>query len=338
VSQPPALTGDHPDRVLARLAKLARRYQRWVAARPGDVKALPVNRDLRLRVMRGRRVAEDVMVLHLGDGALLPAWQPGAHLDVHLASGRQRQYSLCGDPADRYTYRIAVRRIGAGSTEMHDLREGDSVLARGPRNAFPFAPAARYLFLAAGIGITPILPMMRTAAARGADWRLVYCGRSRSSMPFLDEISRLDPGRVRIRTDDVDGIPTAGDLLDDDGASVYLCGPPPLLNSIRDTFRGRALHFERFSPPPVVNGEPFEVELARTGDVLPVPADASALSVIQERLPGVGYSCRQGFCGTCRVGVLAGDVVHRGGATFGYTDDSMLICVSRGRGRITLDL
>lgn len=336
MSAPPSLDGDGPDRVLARLAWLTSRYQRWIASRPGDVKARPVNRDLRLRVAELRRPADDVVSLRLTSGSPLPRWQPGAHLDVHLPSGLRRQYSLCGDPADRYSYRIAVRRIGVGSGEVHDLAEGSELVVRGPRNAFPLAPARRYLFIAAGIGITPILPMVK--AAQRADWQLVYCGRSRASMPFLDEIARLDPSRICIRADDVDGVPTADELLGDTDASVYLCGPPPLLNSVRDRFRGRELHFERFSPPPVVNGSSFEVELARSAQVLTVPAETSALSAISERLPGVAYSCRQGFCGTCRVRVLAGEVERRGAARFGHTEDSMLICVSRGHGRITLDL
>ncbi|KAA9154191.1 oxidoreductase [Amycolatopsis acidicola] len=320
-----------PSPGLRRLARAAEHYHRWIISRSRDVRVRAVNRDLRLRVERVRREAEDVVSLRLANGSPLPTWRPGSHLDVHLPSGRRRQYSLCGDPADRFSYRIAVRRIGAGSAELHALTEGDELTVRGPRNAFPYAPADRSLFIAGGIGITPILPMVK--AARG-DWRLIYCGRSRDSLPFLDE---LPEDRVRIRTDDEHGVPDAAELLDGFDGSVYLCGPAPLLEAVRRTHHG-PLHFERFAPPPVVDGRPFEVELARTGDVLPVPADASALSVVQERLPGVAYSCRQGFCGTCRVRVLAGEVDHRGGATFGHTEDSMLICVSRGTGRITLDL
>lgn len=332
---PLSLTGTGPDRALTRMARMTRPYRRWVAARGGDVHARGVDRRLRLRVAKIRQEAEGVVSLRLTGSGPLPRWQPGAHLDLQLPSGRKRQYSLCGDPADRFGYRIAVRRIGAGSTEVHELAEGDEITAHGPRNAFPFAPAKRNLFVAAGIGITPILPMVH--AARHTDWQLVYCGRSRESMPFLDEIGRLDPARVRIRTDDAGGPPTPEELIGDHPV-VYLCGPPPLLEGVRHAFRGEQLHFERFSPPPVVDGAPFEVELARTGGVLTVPADASALAVVRERLPGVAYSCRQGFCGTCRVRVLDGTVEHRGSAVFGHTEDSMLLCVSRGRGRLTLDL
>lgn len=334
---PHSLSGAGSDRALANIAGFTGRYRRWVTRHGGDVRARAVDRDLRLRVAKVRREAEDVVSLRLTapDGHPLPRWQPGAHLDLRLPSGRTRQYSLCGDPADRSGYRIAVRLIGEGSREVHALREGDLVTARGPRNAFPFAPAPRNLFIAAGIGITPILPMV--LAAQHTDWRLVYCGRSRDSLPFLDEIACLDPARVRIRTDDVDGVPSPQELLGDHQV-VYLCGPPALLEGIRGTFRGAQLHFERFSPSPVVDGAPFEIEFASTGEVLTVPADSSALAAVRERRPGIAYSCQQGFCGTCRVGVLGGSVEHRGSAAFGRTEDSMLLCVSRGRGRLTLDL
>jgi hypothetical protein len=116
-----------------------------------------------------------------------------------------RQYSLSGDPEDRFTYRIAVRRLGIGSQEVHSLAEGDVVTVHGPRNAFPFIRAPRYLFIAGGIGILPMLH-----AAADADWYFVYCGRSRASMPFLDEIERLDPDRVWIRPDDEYGMPVSG--------------------------------------------------------------------------------------------------------------------------------
>lgn len=302
----------------------------------------PVDRTMRLTVLEARREADDVAGIRLGapDGRVLPRWQPGCHLDVLLPSGRRRQYSLCGDPADRRAYRIAVRRLpdgGGGSVEMHELKEGAPLTVQGPRNAFPFLAHERYLFLAGGIGITPILPMAATAERLGADWRLVYTGRTRASLPFLDE---LPAGRVTVRTDDEDGVPSAADLLGDvaDGTGVYCCGPAPMIDAVRAGAGDRAtLHYERFAPPPVTGGKPFEVELRRSGRTLAVPADRPALDVIREALPDVAYSCRQGFCGTCRTRVLSGDVDDRAAADRG--DDSMLICVSRATGgRIALDL
>jgi ferredoxin-NADP reductase len=193
---------------------------------------------------------QDVIALYLrrSDGGRLPRWHPGAHIDVHLPSGLVRQYSLCGDPASQDAYRIAVRRIpdgGGGSLEMHDLRVGATVTTHGPRNAFPLtvpgygSPAQRFRFIAGGIGITPILPMLGLASSLGVDWTMVYAGRSRDSLPFVDELARFGD-RVQIRTDDV-GLPTASELLGDcpDGTAVYACGPAPMLTAIRSALAGR---------------------------------------------------------------------------------------------------
>jgi ferredoxin-NADP reductase len=305
----------------------------------------PVNdRRLSLVVRRVAEEASGVVSLRLStaDWSPLPSWQPGCHLDLELPSGTVRQYSLCGDPDDPFTYRIAVRLLGTGSREVHALAPGDVVSVRGPRNAFPFIRMRRYLFIAGGIGITPILPMVQLAAARGADWHLVYCGRSRSSMPFLDEIDGLDSSRVWIRPDTEYGVPVSGaELLTQalPDTRVYCCGPPPMIAGVR-VDRGSGLHYERFSPPPIRDGHPFSVELRRSGLVLQVPADRSALDVIRSSIPSVAYSCRQGFCGTCRVRLLAGEVQHHDSV---LTDDerqgAMAICVSRGRdSRVVLDL
>ncbi|HWE89120.1 MAG TPA: PDR/VanB family oxidoreductase [Pseudonocardiaceae bacterium] len=317
-----------------------------------------VDRELRLVVAQRRVEAEGVVSLTLAAaaGGELPRWQPGCHLDLHLASGLRRQYSLCGDPADRKHYRIAVRRLdaaGGGSREVHDvLTEGSPITVRGPRNAFPLVLTGPTLFLAGGIGITPILPMAREAARRGVDWRVVYTGRSRDSMPFQDELAQLaemsgnHPDRVLVRPNDEFGIPDPAWLLADAprGGAVYVCGPRRMLTGVRETFAdcaATALHYERFSPPPVVDGTPFELELARSGTVLAVPADRPALDVLIDARPDVAYSCRQGFCGTCKVRVLAGEADHRDRR---LTDDQraagdMLICVSRAHGdRLVLDL
>ncbi|RFU40911.1 oxidoreductase [Actinomadura logoneensis] len=306
-----------------------------------------VDRSTTLVVQAVRKAAEDVVALTLAapDGAVLPAWHPGCHLDLRLPSGRRRQYSLCGDPADRRTYRIAVRRIpdgGGGSVEIHDtVSEGDLLTVQGPRNAFPLVPRDRYLFIAGGIGITPILPMVHAAHRAGADWRLVLSGRSRATLPFLDELAELPADRVTLRTDDVDGPPTCASLLEDatPGTAVHVCGPAPMIDGVRAACPpGATLHYERFAPAPVTGGRPFEIELARSGRVLEVPGDRSALDVVREERPDVAYSCRQGFCGTCKVRVLGGDVDQRAPSD-PPGDDTMLICVSRAtQGRLTLDL
>jgi ferredoxin-NADP reductase len=313
------------DRLMASLTGIAAAY-RWVSGVSGRYRP-PVtefDRDLVLRIEAARTEAEGVVSLRLVplDQAPLPVWRPGAHLDLRLPSGRVRQYSLCGDPEDRTYYRIAVRRIPTGeggSLEVHEkLRAGSVVTVRGPRNAFPFVASPRYLFVAGGIGITPILPMVRRAAATGSgvDWRLVYTGRDRASMPFLAELEALDTDRVWIRPDDEFGIPASGsELLEGmpEGASVYCCGPVPMITGIRldlASSTGQAVYLERFSTPPIVNGKPFQLELRRTGVTLDVPADRSALDVVREALPDVAYSCRQGFCGTCAVRTPAGESVR----------------------------
>jgi ferredoxin-NADP reductase len=248
---------------------------------------------LKLVVAERRMVAPDVVALRL-TGQDLPAWLPGCHLDLHLASGLRRQYSLCGNPSED-DYRIAVRRIGVGSAEVHSLREGATINVRGPRNAFPFVAEGPILFVAGGIGITAILPMVHESARRGLDWRLVYTGRSRDSMPFLDE---LPTERVEIR---IGAQPGLLDQAHPRGA-VYCCGPTSMLEAVRRDFASKRLHFERFSPPPIVDGRPFTLELSRSGLELNVPADRSALDVLKDLRPHAPYSCRQGFCGTCEVG------------------------------------
>ncbi|MBP2479030.1 ferredoxin-NADP reductase [Crossiella equi] len=338
---PRGLYRAEPDPVLGWAARMMNGYVRLLLRGDRVPAPAPASTGIRVRVDRVRAEARDVVSLRLVPvaGGPLPPWQPGHHLDLLLPSGRRRQYSLCGDVRDRSAYRIAVRRIadgGGGSREAHELPEGAELEIRGPRNAFPFVPASRYLFLAGGIGITPILPMVEAAARAGADWHLVYCGRSRASMPFLAELARYGE-RVRVHADDEQGGPVdLGEQLAAGESVVYCCGPPPMLAAVRAGVPvRRPLYTERFSPPPVTGGQPFEVELRRTGVVLPVGGDETALSVIRAVLPDVGYSCQQGFCGTCRVRVLAGE---HGEPHPADQPDEMRICVSRGQDRVSLDL
>ncbi|VEG19925.1 putative vanillate O-demethylase reductase subunit [Mycolicibacterium phlei] len=319
-----------------------------------------VNRSLNL-VVRERSVVaadQDVVAFTLAAvaGGELPRWRPGAHLDVTLPSGAVRQYSLCGDPSDRYRYRIAVRRIPegkGGSIELHDVvRVGDVLGVKGPRNAFPLATTGhlnagvrQFHFVAGGIGITPILPMLAAATERGLPWTMTYAGRSKESIPFRDELARYGE-RITIRTDDEDGMPTAADLLPPlhPDLAVYCCGPGPMLKVIRDAvaeYPGAELHFERFSAPPIENGVPFQVQLGGGGPVLDVGPQNSALDAVLAARPGTPYSCRQGFCGTCKVKVLAGNPDHRDTllTETQRAEGQMLLCVSRADGgRLVLDI
>lgn len=352
------MTATAPSLKLRALARGAHAYSTLFAASPAAPylsRATPVRRtgfDLDLVVASRSVLVDDVVSFELRspDGADLPAWVPGAHLDVFLPSGAQRQYSLCGDPADRSSYRIAVRRIdGGGGASLalhHEVTAGDVLTVRGPRNAFTFIDAESYLFIAGGIGITPILPMVREAARRGVRWRTVYAGRSLATMPFLDELRALEGGDLELRPDDEFGVPDVAELLAraEEGAAIYVCGPPQLI----DTARALApvlvptgsLHSERFSAPPVVGGHGFDVHLARTGVTVRVAPDESALAAIRREVPGVRYSCQQGFCGSCKHTVLDGAIEHRDHRLRpDEREDAMLICVSRAAGdHLTLDL
>ena len=301
---------------------------------------------------------ENVVALTLAraDGSALPPWHAGAHIDVALPSGRVRQYSLCGDPSRNDSYRIAVRRIpsgGGGSLEVHDaLPVGASITTSGPRNAFPLSvpgygsPTRRVRFIAGGIGITPILPMLDLAERLNVDWSMIYAGRSAESIPFLDEVRRFGD-RVRIRTDDLDGLPTADELLGEcaSGTTVYACGPAPMLTAIRQRLIGRddvELHFERFAAPPVLDGEAFGVTVASSRTEIAVAADETLLTALQRAGVNPPYSCQQGFCGTCRIRVLNGVVQHRDTLLTDNERDGgmMLTCVSRAAAgsALTLDL
>lgn len=310
-------------------------------------------------------VNDDVVSVHLGapDDTPLPRWWPGAHLQVQLPSGLIRHYSLCGDPDDTGRYRIAVRRVpgGAGSTEIHEtLRPGAILTVAGPRNAFPLivsnpaaphhnsdesAPARNLRFIAGGIGITPILPMLDYAERRAIGWSLIYTGRSQESMPFLDELERYGD-RVIVHCDDVDGPPAPSQLTGplEETDALYCCGPPSLIHTVAASLSDSPaieFHFERFGTPPIVDGKPFDVELARTGEILHIPAHHSVLDVVREARPNVPFACKQGFCGTCRTRLLSGEPDHRDHrlTPSQRANGDILICISRAdSGRLILDL
>lgn len=297
---------------------------------------------MKLLVEHKEKVADDVVRLTLRDpdGEPLPPWEPGAHVDVELP-GSVRQYSLCGRPEDTTAYQIAVLREPAGrggSAYVHDeLRTGHLVGVSAPRNHFPLVPAERHLFVAGGIGITPILPMLE----RATDWQLVYGGRTRSSMAFTDELARYGD-RVMIRPQDEEGLLDLAGLPVGPGTAVYCCGPAPLLAAV-EALGFENLHVERFTPEPDDGPRTaFEVELAGSGRVLAVPADRSILDVVEEAGVPVLSSCREGTCGTCETGLLGGTPDHRDAvltAAERAESEVMMLCVSRSRSpRLVLDL
>ncbi|MET9380849.1 PDR/VanB family oxidoreductase [Streptomyces sp. NPDC002928] len=341
--------------VVAGAALLARRAMRrriqasplWpLPALERPISGQPRSRALRLSVASHETVADGVVQLRL-EGRHLPRWEPGAHLDLVLPSGLVRQYSLCGDPADTSSYTVAARLVEGGrggSREVHEqVREGTELEVRGPRNRFPLVEAESYVFVVGGIGITPVLPMLR-ALPPGVKWRLLYGGRTRASMPFLEEVEKLGGDRVTVVAEDEDGRPDLDALFADlpEGAAVYCCGPEGLMEAVSVRMpAGVTLHLERFTPRGSAGGDsPFEVELRRSGRTLTVPADSSVLAAVRAELPDTAYSCEQGFCGTCQQRVLEGEIDHRDELlTDAERAESMLICVSRASSeRLVLDL
>lgn len=311
---------------------------------------------LSLLVERATWEANGVLGLDLvhPDGGLLPEWQPGAHIDLTLPSGTIRQYSLCGDPADRTHYRIGILREEAGrggSLEAHTTALVGTVLqTSSPRNRFQLVPAARYLFIAGGIGITPILSMLREVTA---PWQLVYGGRSLDTMAYRRDIAELSSGEVTLVPQDTDGFPDLESIITTAEAStaVYCCGPEGLLRAVEQLCAAKlppgALHVERFgatgeAPHGDADDTDFDVELARSGRTLTVAADKTVLETVLKELPNLDYSCEEGYCGTCETRVLAGVPLHRDTVLDDAernSGDTMMICVSRSRTpRITLDL
>lgn len=303
-----------------------------------------------------RLEADGVLSLELTaeEGVQLPQWSAGAHVDLLLPSGLVRQYSLCGDPRDRRRLRIAVLLEAngrGGSREVHGaLRPGQRLAIRGPRNAFPLGEGP-YLFVAGGIGITPLLAMARAAERAGADWQLLYGGRSRRSMAFVEELQALGGGRVEILPADEVG------LLDLDavvaaaraGQQVYSCGPAALLDALSARFAEAGLeahlHLERFAPaaPQLEEGgDGLSVILARSGTQVQVPPGCSIMAALRAAGHEVASSCEQGVCGMCETRVLDGIPDHRDmllSASERARGDVMMLCVSRAlTPTLTLDL
>jgi ferredoxin-NADP reductase len=300
---------------------------------------------MRLLVDRITWEAQDVMSVRLraADGDELPAWEPGAHLDVVLPSGLIRQYSLCGDPADRTSYLVAVLRERAGrggSAEIHDTAlVGRALEVRGPRNHFALEPAPAYVFLAGGIGVTPLVAMARAASRAGTPWRMHYGGRSRSSMAFVDRLAGLGGGQLVVAPQDEVGLLDLAEIIATapPEAGIYACGPEGMLRAAQSAgdAAGRTVRIERFAAASTGSAAPragFEVELCRSGLRLAVPPDRSMLEVIRDVLPDVPYSCEEGYCGTCEVRVVGGVPDHRDdilSPAQRAAGDLVMICVSR---------
>lgn len=344
---------------------------RAVGARPG----------WQTLIVRQLRLEADGIVavtLTRPDGAPLDPWEPGAHLDVELHPGLVRQYSLCGEADRPAEWTVAVRAVQTsrgGSSFVHEsLRVGHQVRVGSPRQKFPLEPAGRYLFVAGGIGITPLLPMIEQVAGTDAVWTVHYTGRSRSAMAYLDRLERAairtvpgtGAGSVVIHPRDsaprleLDAV--LATVTDD--TLVYVCGPAGMIRATRQLVPDGQLRVESFDPAPdptptaatpVVSTEvpqdagtesavdqPFEVQLGVEGAVLTVPAGVRALDALNDAGADLPWSCREGTCGTCETGVLDGEVDHRDSVLSDEeraANDCFFPCVSRACGtRLILDL
>ncbi|MEV3861097.1 PDR/VanB family oxidoreductase [Streptomyces sp. NPDC050095] len=310
------------------------------------------DRQLELLVRRMTWEADGVLSVELThpDGKPLPAWDPGAHIDVHVG-GQIRQYSLCGDRAATGTYRIGVLNEPAsrgGSRHVHTaLRPGQRVTVSEPRNRFALEDADAYVFVAGGIGVTPLLAMAREAARRGAAWRMVYGGRGRASMAFTEELHALGGDLTLVPQDEQGHIDLAAALAElPEGTLVYCCGPEPLLAAVEAVCPAEVLRVERFAAPVVERaadeGE-FEVECRASGLTLTVGPGTSVLEAAEQAGLDVAHSCRDGICGSCETRVLDGTPDHRDfllSAAERAANASMMICVSRcaSGSRLVLDL
>jgi phthalate 4,5-dioxygenase reductase component len=309
-----------------------------------------------LRVTRNDRIADGIHLLEFRDpgGKPLPEFSAGAHINVRVPNGLLRKYSLCNDPVERDRYQIAVKREAqgrGGSCNLIDkVKAGDELMVAAPVNDFKLPPRAQdLLFIAGGIGITPIMAMIKQVQAEGKRFRLFYCTRSPEMTAFMDELSAPElAGKVTIHHDQ--GDPSCSLDLKPILAErrnrehLYCCGPRPLMEAVRamaDHWSSTAVHFEAFSEAEThkPGDKPFRVRLARSGKVVEVPVTKTILEVLRDNGLEVPSSCETGTCGTCRTKMLAGEADHRDLVLAEHErSDHIMICVSRARSdEITID-
>ncbi|HZX17802.1 MAG TPA: PDR/VanB family oxidoreductase [Pseudomonas sp.] len=297
-----------------------------------------------------------VIDLLLKNGGNLPAFEAGAHVDVHLPSGHTRQYSLCGDPANAAIYRLGVLKdpqSRGGSVGVHDaLHEGVAVDISYPRNHFPLdLTAHRSILIGGGIGVTPLLAMAYALKAQGKTFELHYCGRSRSRSAFLDELERSDFADVVFThfDDEPESKLNLETVLGQaqEGTHLYTCGPSGFMDWVINTaltagYPDTQIHREYFQADVDNSGASFEVVAARSGKTVTVEEGQSIL----QALAGVGIdieiSCEQGVCGTCLCDVIEGEPDHR---DVYFTEDekaandAILVCCSRSKSaKLVLDI
>ena len=288
-------------------------------------------------------------------GYSVPEWQPGAHIDlvINEQAGLVRQYSLCGDVTRQQELKIAVLREPdgrGGSEQIHTkLRVGDRLLIAGPRNNFPLVEAEQYRMIAGGIGITPILPMLRELERTRKQWSLIYGGRKRESMAFLDELAGYG-NKVAVYPENQSGILDLEAYIGTPqrGTVVYVCGPEALISAVETLCQGwpeGALNLERFKPTDYTKAqdsdEEFEVVLQQSGVTITVTKEESIADAVEKAGFYIPRSCDEGTCGTCLTNVLEGVPDHRDSFLRGNqrTENKvMTVCCSRARTkRLVLD-
>lgn len=281
----------------------------------------------------------------------LPPQTPGAHVDVRLPDGKVRQYSLCGDPDDNTSYRIAVRREDqgrGGSRWLHEnVAVGTVLHVSAPRNNFPLADnAQRHIFIAGGIGITPFASMVMTARRTGTPFSLEYCVRSAAEAPLLSTLRQLcNPDELRLWSSEEGCRFSAAELGPPvAGTHIYCCGPGRLVDAVREataSWPEEQIHFEVFAATLDENfkPEPFDIRIVSTGETIRVAADQSALDALQAHGYNIASSCHLGVCGSCECGYSDGQVIHRDSVLgISARQDRMMPCVSRARVSVTLEL
>ncbi|PYY69829.1 oxidoreductase [Pseudomonas jessenii] len=314
---------------------------------------------LNLVIRKRQEQGEGVVVLDLVDpsGNVLPVFEAGAHVDVHLKPGLVRQYSLCGDPADLTRYRVGVLRDPAsrgGSVAVHELLlEGRKVAIGTPRNLFPLAESAtRSILVGGGIGITPMIAMAHQLTAQDSPFELHYCGRSRSRTAFLDELAEADfAGCVQTHFDD-EGTEQKLDLpavlgRPAEGVHVYVCGPGGFMDWViseaqKAGYAEDHIHREYFQVEVDASGDSFEVVAQRSGKTVQVAEGQTIAQALSDAGVNIQVSCKQGVCGTCLCTVLEGQPDHR---DVYLTDeekavnDQILTCCSRAMSKtLVLDI
>lgn len=319
----------------------------------------PQTARLRLQVRAIRLEAAGIHSFELSDpdGARLPAFEAGAHVDVHLPAGAVRSYSLAGDPLERSRWTLGVLREArgrGGSRAMHDtVRVGDVLDLGMPRNAFALRDADHVVLIAGGIGVTPLKSMAHVLAAQGRSFELHYCARSAGHAAFTRELQEIVPaGRLFLHFDG--GEPSRGLDIDallaqhKEGTHLYYCGPAGFMDACARAsahWPAGTVHFEHFkapepkAPAAACDGS-FEVKLARSGVTIKVEPDQSIVRAIELTGRSLPTSCLSGLCGACKVDYLEGEVEHN---DFILDDEEkkrcLTTCVSRAKsGTLVLDL